>query len=112
MCDRVAILQQGKLVDVKPIGHFTQDSEQTPTYRIEAQPIEEALDVLGQMEGIQRIKLLDEALIEVTTERERVPDMLDGLMQHHIRIYGVQVVRLSLEDRFLEITGTGRKQIG
>ena len=57
MCDRVAILQQGKLVDVKPIQHFTQGSEQAPTYRIEAQPTEQALEVLGQMEGIQGVKL-------------------------------------------------------
>ncbi|MNR32321.1 hypothetical protein D3C85_1498960 [compost metagenome] len=112
MCDRVAILQQGKLVDVKPIGHFTQDSEQTPTYRIEAQPAGQAFEVLGKVEGTQEIKLLEEGLIEVITERKNVPNMLEALMQQQIRVYGVQQIRLSLEDRFLEITGTGREQIG
>ncbi|TMV43062.1 ABC transporter ATP-binding protein [Paenibacillus mesophilus] len=112
MCDRVAILQQGKLIDVKPIQHFTQGSEQEQTYRIEAQPTEKALEVLGQMEGIHGIELVEDGLIEVRTERIRVPDMLSGLMQHQIRIYGVELVRLSLEDRFLEITGTWGNQIG
>jgi ABC-2 type transport system ATP-binding protein len=105
MCDRIAILQRGKLVDVKPIQHFTQGIEQAQTYRIEAQPPELALEALRQMDGIQGVKLIEEGHVEVTTERERVPEILTGLMQHHIRIYGVQVVRQSLEDRFLEITG-------
>jgi ABC-2 type transport system ATP-binding protein len=105
MCDRVAILQQGKLIDVKPIQHFTQGSEHAQTYRIEAQPPERALEALRHMEGIQGIKLIEEGHVEVTTERERVPEILTELMQQHIRIYGVQMVRQSLEDRFLEITG-------
>lgn len=112
MCDRVAILQQGKLIDVKLTHHFTQDSQQIPTYRIEAQPIEQATNIVGQMEGIQEIGLLEEGVLEVTADRERIPDILAALMEQRIRIYGVQMVRLSLEDRFLEITGTGRKQIG
>ncbi|MDR6550231.1 ABC transporter ATP-binding protein [Paenibacillus qinlingensis] len=109
MCDRVAILQQGKLIDVKPIQHFTQGSGQTSTYRIEVQPHEQAMDVLGAMKVIQGVKLVEEGLIEVTTERDHVPDMLAHLTQYQIRVYSVQMVRPSLEDRFLEITGTGRK---
>ena len=92
MCDRVAILQQGKLVNVMPIQHFTQGNEQAQTYRIQAQPPEQALEIMGQMDGVQEVKLTQEGLIEVTTERERIPDILAGLMQHHIRIYGVQMV--------------------
>lgn len=105
MCDRIAILQKGKLIDVKPIEHFTQGNEEAQTYRIEAQPTELAIEILRQMEDIQGVKLSEEGHVEVTTERERIPEILTGLMQQHVRIYGVQMVRLSLEDRFLEITG-------
>ncbi|RKN86102.1 ABC transporter ATP-binding protein [Paenibacillus ginsengarvi] len=105
MCDRIAILQQGRLVDVKPIQHFTQGSGQSLTYRIEAQPPELTLEALRHMDGIQAVKLLEEGDVEVTTERERIPEILTQLMQRQIRIYGVQMVRQSLEDRFLEITG-------
>lgn len=107
MCDRIAILQRGKLVDVKPIQYFTRGSDQAQTYLIEAQPPEQALAAMSQMEGVQGGKHTQEGLIEVTIERERVPDILEGLMQNHIRIYGVQLVCQSLEDRFLEITGGG-----
>ncbi|MFB9760891.1 ABC transporter ATP-binding protein [Ectobacillus funiculus] len=110
MCDRVAILQRGKLVDVMPIQHFTQGNDQVQTYLIQAQPPEQALVAMRQMDGVQGVKLAQEGIVEVKTERECIPDILAGLMQNHIRIYGVQIVYQSLEDRFLEITGGG--QIG
>jgi ABC-2 type transport system ATP-binding protein len=110
MCDRVAILQRGKLVEVMPIQEFTRKNDQTQTYLIQAQPPEQALLTIRQMDGVQDVKLIQDGLVEVTTELERIPDILAGLMKNHIRIYGVQVVSQSLEERFLEITG-GR-QIG
>lgn len=110
MCDRVAILQRGKLVEVMPIQEFTRKNDQTQTYLIQAQPQEQALLTIRQMDGVQDVKQIQDGLVEVTTERERIPDILAGLMKNHIRIYGVQMVSQSLEERFLEITG-GR-QIG
>jgi ABC-2 type transport system ATP-binding protein len=110
MCDRVAILQRGKLVNVMPIQHFTGANDQAQTYLIQAQPAEQALVTMRQMDGVQEVKLTQEGLIEVTTEQERIPDILVGLMQNDIRIYGVRMVLQSLEERFLEITGGG--QIG
>jgi ABC-2 type transport system ATP-binding protein len=110
MCDRVAILQRGKLVNVMPIQDFTGGNDHSQTYLIQAHPPEQALVTMRQMKGVQEVKLTQEGLVEVTTERECVPDILVGLMQNHIRIYGVQQVSQSLEDRFLEITEGG--QIG
>jgi ABC-2 type transport system ATP-binding protein len=105
MCDRVAILQQGKLVEVMPIQEFTRGNEQTQTYLIQAQPPEQALVTIGKMDGVQDVKIIQDGLVEVTTERERIPDILAELMQNHIRIYGVQMNSQTLEERFLEITG-------
>ncbi|MDR7079444.1 ABC-2 type transport system ATP-binding protein [Neobacillus niacini] len=110
MCDRVAILQRGKLVDIMPVQQFTRRTDKAQTYLIQAQPPEQALATLRQMEGVQGVKLTQEGFVEVSTEQERVPDLLVGLMQNDIRIYGVQMVSQSLEERFLEITGG--KQIG
>lgn len=110
MCDRVAILQQGKLIEVMPVQNFTRREDQIQTYQIQAQPPEQALLTIRQMDGVQDVKLVQDGLVEVTTERERIPEILAGLMKNHIRIYGVQMVSQSLEERFLEITG-GR-QIG
>ncbi|MFP7298997.1 ABC transporter ATP-binding protein [Neobacillus niacini] len=110
MCDRVAILQRGKLVEVMPIQEFTRGNDRTQTYQIQAQPPEKALAAISEMDGVVEVKLIQDGLVEVTTERERIPEILVGLMENHIRIYGVQMVSQTLEERFLEITG-GR-QIG
>ncbi|UOQ44915.1 ABC transporter ATP-binding protein [Halobacillus salinarum] len=111
MCDRVAILKQGKLVNVMPVQHLSRENDQAQTYRIQAKPPERALRVISGMDGIQGVKLTrEEKFVEVTTEHERIPDILVGLMQHDIRIYGVQTVSQTLEERFLEITGG--EQIG
>ena len=107
MCDRVAILQRGKLADVMPVQDFTQGNEQAQTYLIQAQPPEQAVAAMRDMEGIKEVKLAQGGNVEVTTERECIPDILEGLMKNQIRIYGVQMVSQSLEDRFLEITGGG-----
>jgi ABC-2 type transport system ATP-binding protein len=110
MCDRVAILQKGKLIDVMPIQHFTTGNNQVQTYQIQAEPPEQALEAIKNMDGVHEVKFVQEGMVELTTERERIPDILNGLMQDDIRIYGVKMVGRSLEDRFLEITGGG--QIG
>jgi ABC-2 type transport system ATP-binding protein len=110
MCDRVAILQRGKLVDVMPIQHITGENDQTQNFLIQAQPPEQVLELLGHMDGIVEAKMNQWGLIEILTEQENIPDILVELMKNHIRIYGVKKVSKSLEDRFLEITGV--EQIG
>jgi ABC-2 type transport system ATP-binding protein len=110
MCDRVAILQRGKLVEVMPIQEFTRGNDQIQTYHIQAQPPEQALVTIRKMDGVVEVKLIQDGLVEVTTERECIPEILVGLMENRIRIYGVQMISQTLEERFLEIT-EGR-QIG
>ncbi|PAE40146.1 ABC transporter ATP-binding protein [Bacillus sp. 7884-1] len=110
MCDRVAILQRGKLVEVMPIQGFTRGNDQIQTYHIQAQPPEQALVTIRKMDGVVEVKLIQDGLVEVSTERECIPEILVGLMENRIRIYGVQIINQTLEERFLEITG-GR-QIG
>ncbi|NIK68371.1 MULTISPECIES: ABC transporter ATP-binding protein [unclassified Paenibacillus] len=108
MCDRVAILQRGKLVDVKPIDYFTQGNAPLQTYQIEAHLPDQAMAVIRRVSGVQELSVTEEGLIELTVERERVPDILEELVRNQIRIYGVNKVRRSLEDGFLELTGGGQ----
>ncbi|WNR46480.1 ABC transporter ATP-binding protein [Paenibacillus roseipurpureus] len=105
MCDRVAILQQGKLIDVKTIQEFMADSKDgTQTYLIEASPVDEVHAAVSGMCHVKEAKVVTEG-VEIVTERDCIPDILAELMRKDVRIYGVQLLRQSLEDRFLEITG-------
>jgi len=109
MCDRVAILQQGKLLEVKPIRDLIDSGNRTQSFRMEVLPIESALAVVWDMDGVHEAKAVLDG-IEVVAERERIPDILAALMRKDILIYSVQAQRQSLEDRFLQMTGGG--QIG
>lgn len=110
MCDRVAILQHGKLVDVMPVQHLNRGYDQEQTYLLQVEPSEQVLVALKEFDGINGVKRTQEGQVEINTMREQVPDILVMLMENKIRIYGVQMVSRSLEERFLEITGGG--QIG
>lgn len=109
MCDRVAVLNKGKLIDVKLIQDFIGSDHAAQTYMIEAQPAEHALAAIREIDGVKEAKPVHEG-IEVVTERNRIPDILAHLVRADIQIYGVRAQRQSLEDRFLEMTGG--EQIG
>lgn len=108
MCDRVAIIQQGKLVDVKNIHDFIgSDVTAQKTYLIEASPAEKAISVIRGMDPTLQVKAV-EGGVEILTDRERIPLILTALMTNEISIYSAQAHRMSLEDRFLEMTGGGQ----
>ncbi|PEC51080.1 bacitracin ABC transporter ATP-binding protein [Bacillus sp. AFS077874] len=97
MCDRIGIIQQGKLVDVQAVTELT--TEDVQTYSIEVNNNETALKVLSK----HNVQLVDgEIHIELT--REDVPNVIELLVENHIRVYGFKANAKTLEDRFLEIT--------
>jgi ABC-2 type transport system ATP-binding protein len=109
MCDRVAIIQQGKLIDIKLIQDFVGGNDVTKTYLVEVSPVEQALNVVKDIEGITGVQTRPEG-IEIAMERDRIPEVVHKLVQANMSIYGIRVLQYSLEDRFLEMTGS--EQIG
>lgn len=104
MCDRVAIIQSGKLVDVRPLRGQETDGAvavgQVTVIEVAPAQRDQALQVL---EG--RTAALHTDGVELTVLREEVPDVVHALDSAGVRIYGVRTVNKSLEDTFLEITG-------
>lgn len=108
MCDRVAIIQQGKLVDVRLIGEYGNQAKAQP-YVFEVDRLEQALEVIHEYEGIAGASVKNETL-EVIAERGMIPDLVNALVESKIKIFGIRAQHRSLEDQFLEITGS--EQIG
>ncbi|SDE06656.1 ABC-2 type transport system ATP-binding protein [Paenibacillus sp. UNCCL117] len=105
MCDRVAIIQRGRLVDIKPIGELVAGANVARTYRIETDAVDEGtVAAVGELDGVISVQAL-EAGLEIQTDRERIPDILAQLVSRQVRVYEIQALRPSLEDRFLEMTG-------
>ncbi|WP_282155347.1 ABC transporter ATP-binding protein [Cytobacillus gottheilii] len=101
MCDRIGIIQQGKLVDVQLVHDVVQTGEKQ--YELEAEPANAAVELLKQQYPESSIALSDK-YISIVISKEEVPSIISMLVQNDVKIYGLKEVNKTLEDRFLEIT--------
>ncbi|MCM3702315.1 ABC transporter ATP-binding protein [Paenibacillus macerans] len=102
MCDRVAILQKGKLVDVHKIAD-TADDEHTQV-RFEVDRPDLAVQILQTIMSGDEITT-DQRHIQVSIPKTQIPEISRKLMAAGINVYGVNTIKQTLEDKFMEITG-------
>lgn len=106
MCDRIAILQTGKLVDVRNISEFVQeDGASQVLFDIDPQQTEQAAQLLSAAFPYTAAKQQKEGLL-ITVEKERIADVNAELVRGGVRVSGIRTLTKSLEDKFLEITGS------
>ncbi|MFD1673459.1 ABC transporter ATP-binding protein [Alicyclobacillus fodiniaquatilis] len=104
MCDRVAIIQAGKLVDVRPI-HSEDSGETQQVVSIEVGDAAAATAAIkAQYESISVVQM-DKRVEVAVGGRETIPDIVHCLALANVKIYGVRTNNKSLEETFLEITG-------
>jgi ABC-2 type transport system ATP-binding protein len=104
MCDRVAVIQRGKLIDVKHIREFVGSDEDAQTYVIETDDAAAALAAIREGHEAAECVAVPGG-VEIVATRERIPAVVARLVRADVSIYGVRMQRQSLEDRFLEMTG-------
>ncbi|MCQ6273572.1 ABC transporter ATP-binding protein [Bacillus sp. V3B] len=108
MCDRIAIIQNGKLIDVQQIHDFVQGTEKIFSFELANQA--EAIKVItAEYPGV-KMEQIDSGLA-IMISKEQVPEMVTLLVEHKISIYGIKEMTKTLEDRFLEITGEKKGNI-
>ncbi|GMA56101.1 ABC-2 type transport system ATP-binding protein [Alicyclobacillus sacchari] len=110
MCDRVAVIQQGRLVSVERIDKMiAAGTDGLVSVFVETKCQEEAkAALLGRVEGMAEIAIVDGG-IEVKLPHEAIPRVHKLLVQSDIPIFEVRVATQTLEDRFLEMTGGAGK---
>ncbi|WP_438434750.1 ABC transporter ATP-binding protein [Gorillibacterium sp. sgz500922] len=101
MCDRVGIIQNGRLIDVRQIGEFVAEGE-TERYLFRVGTPDRAEELFRGL-GVP-VHRTEEGL-EADAGAERVADLNEALVKAGIRVYGIWPVKKSLEDKFLEMTG-------
>lgn len=98
MCDKIAIIQNGELTNVREIN-----ATEVSKYSLELQgPVEETLQALSYTFTTQHSAYI----IEI--EHEDIPKLITQLVQANISIYSVLPYHESLEDQFLAMTGGGQ----
>jgi ABC-2 type transport system ATP-binding protein len=102
MCDRVAILQNGRLVGVQKLGEWVKENEeQTVRFEVDrADGIRDILKDLGWKTKWRRVS----GGFEIALEREQIAELNLKLVKKGIKVYGIKTVEKTLEDKFLEVT--------
>jgi ABC-2 type transport system ATP-binding protein len=103
MCDRVGIIQNGKLVRIQDMKEML-ENEVTSVIAFNLTPIEEAEVYLESLNKDYKLEVKGKE-IEITENIENVPELVEKLVSQGIKIYGIRKVQQSLESRFLEMTG-------
>ncbi|WP_153730993.1 ABC transporter ATP-binding protein [Sporosarcina obsidiansis] len=100
MCDRIAVIQNGRLVDIRDMSETAQSH-----YYLELSPAETAQSLLTS-KGYA-VESLPVGLV-LQAEKNQIPSVIQLLTANRIEVFAVQPHRKTLEDQFLEITGGGQ----
>lgn len=101
MCDRIGIIQNGKLIDVKRLNEFQVDSSDCELL-IDVIPQEKALEIIKKYDSHA---IIHEQFIKTTTVNSKIPGIAQELVNNNIQIFEIVKVKKTLEEKFLEITG-------
>ncbi|GLV14097.1 putative ABC transporter ATP-binding protein YhcH [Alicyclobacillus hesperidum] len=110
MCDRVAVIQQGRLVNVGRIDQMVAaGTDGLVRLFVETACGHEAkMALVGRVDGMAELAVVDGG-IEMKLPRDVIPRVHQLLVQSDIPVFEVRIVTQTLEDRFLEMTGGGDK---
>ena len=105
MCDKVAVLDNGKIVKTEEISQ--KDEEATETIELRVKNTQKAIEVLKEKFGIQA-KNQNNSL-EITLVTEQVPSIVKELANSEVGIKAVIPKEHSLEEIFFDATKGGNK---
>jgi len=103
MCDRVGIIQNGKLVRIQDMKEMLGE-EGDSVIALAVTPIESAKAYLQSLNSKYKPQINGKE-IEIIESIENIPVLVEKLVEQGIKIYGVRKVQQSLEKKFLEMTG-------
>lgn len=106
MCDRVAIINNGKILGVRTVKELLTQTSGKILHRFMVKPIEKAMELLREKYGTL-IKNSTAEYIDLEVEGDTVSEITTLLAIQGIAISGVNKIETSLEDAFLNITGGG-----
>lgn len=102
MCDRVAIIQNGKLVDVRLIKEFGQaDGKQQVAFEVAS--LDRAVTIAAE-HGAQ-VEVSGDDLV-MNLDKQETAAWNKRFVEAGIAVYGIRAATKSLEDQFLEMTGS------
>ncbi|MCL2321013.1 MAG: ABC transporter ATP-binding protein [Oscillospiraceae bacterium] len=104
MCDRVGILNNGKLLGIKPIDQLIKEASGSNAYRFNVSPIDKAAEIINNYKS-KSVVNTGKDFVMAQVEETDVQKLIVLLTSGGVTISGVGKQTASLEDVFMSITG-------
>jgi len=106
LCDRVGIINNGKLISVCSMEELNRQMNPTSRYSIKVSDTEQAAKLLTEKGSVKEIETADD-IISADIEEEQIASIVRLLVTNDVDISEVRKIESSLEDIFLQVTGGG-----
>mgnify|MGYP001027162765 CR=1 FL=1 len=104
MCDRVGVLQNGKLVSIQSIKDFVDNGGVSRVcVTVEPAQTEQAKRLIASLNRTAS-PAKHQGQLFIQMSKEEIPKVNKLLLNAGIQVYGIQMQEQTLEDKFLEIT--------
>jgi ABC-2 type transport system ATP-binding protein len=107
-CDRVAFIRDGSILETSTVETFAQESFQVVLRVGNAPP--DLLEGLARFDPGVTLERTNGRITLCLAEESQLPQLADWIIQEGYALYELTPIRLSLEDRFLQIVGEDAAQ--
>ena len=97
-CNKVCIIKNGEIIETSEISAIKKDIDHEQ-FIIEIQSTKDINKIYKEAE------IVNDRVFKINIKKENVPDLIEDMIKHNIKIYGVREDEKSLEDAFFERTG-------
>ena len=97
-CNKVCIIKNGEIIETSEISAIKKDIDHEQ-FIIEIENTKDINKIYKEAE------IINDKAFKINIKKENVPDLIEDMVKHNIKIYGVREDEKSLEDAFFERTG-------
>lgn len=109
MCDKIAVIDKGKIIKLENMKNVIENSQdEIVKYTVKVNNVDKAQSVLKDNYGIDNVKLIENAQIEILVSNSKIASIAQILVSNDIDIYEIKKHNQSLEDAFLNMTNGGK----
>ena len=102
-CERVAIMRDGKLLAMDTPLNLKKNIISGDVWEVYAEPLQDGLAVLPEVEGVLRVSLAGDHLRTITVRGKKNEDLLKALKDKGVNVRDIVVGEPTLEDVFISL---------
>jgi len=102
-CERVGIMRAGKLLAMDTPSNLKRDIIPGDVWEVYAEPLQDGLAVLPEIEGVLRVGLAGDHLRTITERGKKKEDLLGVLKEKNVNVRDILVGEPTLEDVFISL---------